>query len=312
MGTRSIGSVLLLFALLATSASPGDDDALYRIAYQGAGTLPEVEIRIGARPAASFRVDPGRWVSTVGREQAALFGISGTAASTSLDRVVLGELVISDTPFQIVDEPEGSRSDVLGMSFFNGLLVRFDFEERSFSVHGGALPATDNESILDWTEGDDRTPRIPVLLNGRRFDCRLDLVAFGAVSFPASSRSDLELHEEPATVGFIKESDGSTLELKAARLKGLAALGSFELESPGIQFTSYLQEGTVDPAAFHLGGLTLDIANHRLRLEPRGQTGPLPHGAGEILTFAEPITDLETIFNADQDKVKLLMLLSPT
>lgn len=192
-----------------------------------------------------------------------------TGYFTTLGRVELGGLAVDSLraaafdglPFRGDDRPRG----VLGPYGFSGLLVTLDYPHSRLVFTRGALPEPDGRDVFGW-DAAQPLPLIPIRIAGRTLDAHLDSGAKHGISLPPDFAKTLKFKGKPVAAGEAHMVDQHAPAMRA-QLDGEFALGRYSLHQPTIYYSEVHQEvANVGPPVLEQFALTLDPANHRLRL----------------------------------------------
>jgi Aspartyl protease len=156
----------------------------------------------------------------------------------------------------------GDTDGVIGLSLFQGLLVKFDYVNGRFGVRDGSLPA---EASLAYTS-EHGVPSIEIDVADVKTKVDIDSGSPADVSLPLSMAASLPLAMKPQVVGRGRTADGD-FDVYGATLKGQVRVGGIVLTNPRLDFISVFPNG-------HLGFqflknliITFDPTNRRVRFE---------------------------------------------
>jgi hypothetical protein len=156
----------------------------------------------------------------------------------------------------------GETDGVIGLSLFQGLLVKLDYVNGRFVVRDGSLPA---EASLAYTD-EHGVPCIEIDVDGVKTKVDIDSGSPTEVSLPLDIATSLPLATKPQVVGRGRTADGD-FDVYSATLKGQVRVGGIVLTNPRLDFISVFPNG-------HLGFqflknliLTFDPTNRRVRFE---------------------------------------------
>ena len=137
----------------------------------------------------------------------------------------------------------------------------------------GELPGPDGSEVFGYAS-QDGLPMIPLTVAGRAVDAHLDSGSPGGISLPKPMAADLPLDTPPVEKHRARTVDKEFVIL-GAPLKGEVKLGRYTIENPDLSFT--------DLPVAHVGfdllrrySVTLDVMNHRVRLEEGEVAAPSP------------------------------------
>lgn len=243
-------------------------------------------------------------------------------ATIQLKTITLGNLTLEGVPAVVVDlstifgesdTPDG----LLGFPVFADYLLSLDLPGERLHVLGGSLPPADGKTVLEYTleevEGvPGKFPAIRILLDGRMLRARLDVTGSGEIMLPIGFKGELSLANEPGRMAMARTPDGD-FDIFGATLDGKAMVGSHGLERPKVRFSELYKDASLGTDILNRFALTFDQVNRRVLLEqPADYRDPLHEKAAHIKPVSGKGDDLRTAFNKNNEKVQLLMILSPT
>jgi hypothetical protein len=317
--------------LLAGSTAAGEA-RLASIPLAWMGRAPTVEVRIGADGPFTFLVDTCVAGSALSRSVAERLGLPVTGPgrlgdpddpagiggeTVRVGSLGLGDLVLHDVDLVRIDVAtyageEPPPDGVLGFGLLDRYVWTLDFAESRLEVARGSLPPADGGRILEYSL-DRGAPSVVVHLAGREMRARVDSRQFGGVALPVRLRADLPLASEAGTIGRMGTARGETFDLIGARLAGGLRIGDQTVDRPRLLFSDAYDAAALGPGALEEFAVTFDPANRRARFERKES---LRHRAlnreAAAVTALEGGGDLRTAFNRDRDKVRMLLILSPT
>lgn len=182
---------------------------------------------------------------------------------------------VSTTPLPDLG-PRGPQIDgIIGVGFFEHLLLTLDYGGRRFSAGPGALPPADGHDVLEVTF--DRTlPSIPVRVGDREFRLHLDTGnSVRPLSMPADVVATLPTRGEPQSAGRAR-TVSQEIELKTIELAVPVSVGATRLPVTSVGYPSPAPPGNLGSPALQTMAVTLDYANARVRIvpSPAPRTGP--------------------------------------
>lgn len=305
-----------LVGLAVTTASPARE--LANVPLPTTGRNPMVEVTIDGHGPLRLMVDPGN-ESLVPEDFATKLGlVKGDDGTVLLTDVVIGGVNLGDvsamtwTPERI--SPGGRTPDgYLAVSAFSDYLLTLDYSTERLVIETGELPEADGRTTLDYHLTEDGALAVPVEIAGLSVDARLDAGAIGDFTLPVEYVDKLPLFRKPDRIGRTETTDGRKVDILGARLDGAAHLGSHEYRKPGIDFSEAFPEPMIGFGGLAHFAITFDQANQRIRFRANADHAAFQEEkAGRILALEPEDPSLKTFFNANSEKVHLMVLLSPT
>jgi CubicO group peptidase (beta-lactamase class C family) len=152
---------------------------------------------------------------------------------------------------------------VIGLQLFNGLIVTFDYPNKSFNVDGGGLPAADGAKILTYRV-EHGVPNIDIDVAGQKVKTDIDSGSPALLSMPLSLAKSLPLASEPQVVGHGR-TVGNEFDIYSAPMKGEAHVGAITLTDPRVDFVDLFPNANLGFRFLKDYVVTFDPANHRVR-----------------------------------------------
>jgi hypothetical protein len=174
---------------------------------------------------------------------------------------------ISTTPLPDLGPRAPQLDGIIGIGFFERLLLTLDYGARRFSAGPGALPAADGRNVLELTF-DRSLPSLPVRIGEAEFRLHLDTgnTAY-ALFLPAETVAALPTRGEPRTVGRAR-TVSNDIEIRAIDLAASVSVGATQLPVTSIGYPSVAPPGNLGSLALQTMAVTLDYANARIRIVP--------------------------------------------
>jgi hypothetical protein len=120
------------------------------------------------------------------------------------------------------------------------------------------------------------------------------------------------LASEAGVIGQTKNEDG-VFPILGASLEGTLAVGSHRFDNPSVFFSESFEHPSLGSGILEPFVLTLDLGNHRVRIErPTDRINPLLAKAAHLAPQTGEGDDIRSTFNKNVDRVRLMVLLSPT
>jgi predicted aspartyl protease len=250
------------------------------------GGRPVVSVRINGKGPFPFILDTGAGGTVVNLQLARELGLPDKgqtlagrpgaatpvpASVTQVDQLELGEAEVSglfavSLDLSTVLTGDQAPRGVLSAASFPGLLITFDYPEKSVELQRGDLPPADGQTIFSWEAG-DRVPAIPIALNDLRLKVDLDSGSASGISLPQQYADVLHLASKPLAAPVEKTVDGQR-KVIVATLDGVAKIGQFTIRNPQIRFVEDIPSGNIGSEILRQFAVTLDTKNRRIRLEP--------------------------------------------
>ncbi len=345
---RSLGFVFILIAVLGSvpaQTEPRDDPSrflanpevlqaiedqtpLISVPLQPYGPLYLVDVKINDRGPFKFVVDSGTTSTIVDVAVVRELGLTeeqqeGSGPLVEIDALTLGSTRFAAVEAQVRDLDEiwgeGSPSGVLGFDLFGDRLVTLDLPLQKLVVHEGALPAPDGREILPYTLqsrddglGPRRVPTIEIRVAGRVMDVELSPLGFGTLALPKDQMEQFPLASRAGVIGQNKNQDG-LFPVLGASLDGSMVVGRHRFDNPSVVFGESFDHPSLGSGTLEAFVLTLDLVHHRVRIaRPTGRANPLVTRAAALVPQSAEGADIRSTFNENVDRVRLMVLLSPT
>ncbi len=235
-----------------------------------------------------------------------------------IEKVRVGELELRDVQAVSLDLSElmgddDTRDGSLGYPFFSGYLWTLDYADQRLVVETGELPPADGGRILSYTLDDGKSPTISIEVADRKMTAHLDSARFGGVALHSDLMETLPLTSRPGMIGMIRNVEGEFV-LYGGTLDGGVRFGDQVLERPRLLFTDAQDHANLGASALDRFALTFDPANQRVRFQGKeSRAGRRLHEkAAAVGTVSGEGADLKTAFNRELDKVRMVLILSPT
>jgi len=286
------------------------------VAVEGHGTLPfvlDTEIA-GARLHTPLAEEWGLETREVesNKEQ----GSGEVERRVSLDGLSVAGHALAGTSAQLDDLSRyrfngRTPAGVLGLGVFGNLLVTLNYPGERFELSEGALPEADGEEVLDYFVCKGESPAISVQVGGYVFDLHVASAAWGAFRFPDRDLEFLETVAEPSVIGAVVRPDGR-FQIRGAVVAGEARIGSHRITGPKAHFSEAFEHAGMGHGVLGRFAVTFDQVHRRIRF----RAGPTDHaGLYQRARTVARLGDgpgLTATFDEDRDKVRLIVLVSPT
>jgi hypothetical protein len=238
-------------------------------------------------------------------------------ATVEVRSVHLGSLVFEDFPAAVMDSSGfGNGKDapqgLLGLSLFVDHLTTIDYANGALLLEKGSLPAADGKRILEYEHGAKDGLTVPLQVGDLTVNAVLDATIPGSVALHTRYIDKLSLDSEPRVIGRSINEDGE-FPLLSARYDGPIRLGDLDIERNSLRFFDVVPEGGVGNEVLQELSLTIDQATQRIRVRRNDAVARrMQEEAAAVGSLSENGDDLRTAFNRDVDKVRMLLILSPT
>jgi hypothetical protein len=286
------------------------------VAVEGHGTLPfvlDTEIA-GARLHAPLAEEWGLEIREVESDGGQEGG--GVERSVALDGLSVAGHALVETNASLEDLSEyrfdgRTPAGVLGLAAFGNSLVTLDYPGQRFELSAGALPEADGERVLDYFVCKGQSPAISVEIGGYLIDVHVASAAWGAFRFPDGDLELLETVAEPSVIGSVVRPDGR-FQIRGAVIAGEGRIGSHRITRPRAHFSDGFGHAGIGHGVLNRFAVTFDPVHQRVRF----REGPSDHaGLYERARTVARLGDgpgLTATFDEDRDKVRLIVLVSPT
>ncbi len=240
----------------------------------GGRVIPVVEAYVNGKGPFRFGVETGAGFSALspgfaeaqglerigGPDDAPLFGLD----SVSLPGATFFQLGATELP----RGPSGVDG-ILGLPFFETLLLTLDYPRRQMRLETGSLDAANGMDILALTRAGPFWA-LPIDVAGVTSRAVLDTRSMGGLGIAPAMADSLSFVSPPLVVGMARGAGFADTEVKAATLNGDLRIGQYRIERPTLrirQLPSYFpQEATLGAEILGQFVMTLDQRNARLRL----------------------------------------------
>lgn len=337
----ALAAILLVSLALATPAQGAPESAIrsgeVSVPMDTGGHIPAVEVRINGTGPWRLLVDAREGDHLIDDDIARRLSLRAVEGSTGgeegpasarehvrLGDLELGELRLGDLDARIADlseifGDEDAPDGVLSLQAFGDHLITLDFTGDRLVVSDGHLPASGDPHTIPYTLGpaDDglgegKVPVFPVRVADRRFDARLAFGLGGRLLFPLDDLEKVPVKTAPSVIGVARTGEGH-FTIQGATVDGSVTLGGHAIEDCGVRFSEVFSSVQIGSHLLKDFAVTFDPSRRLVRFR-RGASdrltgiGPLP----EIASLDPGGKPLREAFNDDRDKVRLVLILSPT
>lgn len=188
----------------------------------------------------------------------------------SVESLTFGGLTfagVSTTPMPDLGPRAPQVDGIIGVGFFERLLLTLDYGAGRFSAGPGALPVADARTVLQVTF-DRGLPSLPVRIGEAEFRLHLDTGNTAQPLFlPAETIATLPTSGAPRSVGRAR-TVSQTVEIQAIDLAVPVRVGATQLPVTSVGYPSVAPPGNLGSLALQTMVVTLDYANARVRIVP--------------------------------------------
>lgn len=167
-------------------------------------------------------------------------------------------VIVSENSWHLTGDTDG----VIGMSLFQGLLVRFDYSNGRFVIRSGSLPPEASVAYCN----DRGVPNIEIDVNGVKARVDINSGSPAEVMLPLSMAKSLPLDAKPQVVGRGRTVDGD-FDVYSATLNGELRVGGIVLTNPRLDFVSVFPNGNLGYGFLKNLTVTFDFTNRRVQFE---------------------------------------------
>lgn len=191
----------------------------------------------------------------------------------SADTFTLGGLTFSGvmtTPLTLPNPRLQSLDGIIGIRFFQDLLLTIDYAALRLTAAPGSLPAADGKRIVDITLDRGVLITLPLRVGDAVYPVHLDT---GNVRYPyfmpSAAIASMPTKGVPRDIG-VARTVSQEIELKAIDLAAPVSVGTTRLPVSGVAYPSIAEVGNIGSKALPGMVVTIDVANKRLRIVPAG------------------------------------------
>lgn len=248
------------------------------------GTRPAVDTLVNGQGPFLFLIDTGA-ASPPARADAALVQKLGLrpygraessdagGAVVGIDRVRLDRIEVGTlrpTEVDALSRDYGGATylpridGILGLEFFKDVLLVLDYPHGRVAFGGGALPAADGRTVLDY-ELIEGNPAIRITIGGIERNAILDTGNVRALDVPSSWVKAMRLASAPRAAGSSVSVSGQT-PLREVALHAPLIVGMHRIERPVVTFSDDFAEANLGSSFLQDFVVTIDQRNRRVRL----------------------------------------------
>ena len=201
---------------------------------------------------------------------------------------------------------------MLGLALFADYLTTIDYSNEALVLEKGKLPAADGKRVLNYKLGAKESLTIPLQIGDLTVDAVLDPSFPGSIALHSRYIEKLTLDSEPRMIGRSINEDGE-FPILSARFGGAIRLGTHEIERNSLRFFDVVDGGGIGHDVLKELSFTFDQTTQRVRIRrDDGFARRMQIKAATVGSLSKDGDDLRTAFNRDVEKVRLLLILSPT
>jgi hypothetical protein len=238
---------------------------------------PQVQAMIDGKGPYRFYVETGAREIDVSHALAQILGLQRTAGTESdpeyhVDRITVGSATFDD--MTVAELPPGVQGidGVLGLPFFQSVLLTIDYPAGRLDLSRGSLDAAKAPDVLHLVRIDDFWG-VPIDLAGQHFDAVLDTQNSGQLALPPVIAAQLPFDGGLQVIGHARGVFG-VVDVQGGTLAGNLTIGPYRFPTP---FIDVIQLPPDFPRQPNIGSgllshfvVTLDQRHGLLRLEHAG------------------------------------------
>jgi Aspartyl protease len=189
------------------------------------------------------------------------------------DRLTLGSMSFEQVPTATFTLTRSGVDGIIGASFFRDLLLTLDYGRLSFSAAKGSLPPADGKNIVDVDLDVGAIPTLPLTIGGWSTRAHLDSgnTRF-ALFVPADQLSSMPTKGQAHAIG-TGHTVTQTIDLQAVDLAAPVLVGQTRLPVASVGFPAAGPIANLGSLALTGMQVTVDEANHRVRIVPSAPAG---------------------------------------
>ncbi|HEY4321963.1 MAG TPA: retropepsin-like aspartic protease [Gemmatimonadales bacterium] len=256
----------------------------------GRNATAMVDVMVNGHGPYHFLVETGaRVIGIAGRLADSLrlprIGGPDTDREFHIDSITLGGGAFHDMPAEALPFDFPGIDGVLGLPFYQGLLLTVDYPGHKVRLERDTLPAANGRDILALSRVADFWG-IPINIGGKAFVGVLDTQNSGSIGIPVSVAGQLTFDGGLRAVGKARGAFG-TIDVQGGQLSGNVVIGKYTIPTPFLTVTplppDYPNQPNIGTQVLDNFVVSLDQAHGRLRLLRSGPdtvTLPSPRRAG--------------------------------
>ena len=188
-----------------------------------------------------------------------------------VDSLAFGGLTysgISTTALTLPNPRLANLDGIIGIGFFEQLLLTIDYGRLRFSAAPGALPAADGREVVDATLDRGVLISVPLSIGGTVHQVHLDTGNTRHPFFmPAESIAGLPTRGAARSIG-VAHTVSQDVQLQAIDLAAPVSVGATRLPIADVGFPAVASVGNIGSRALAGMAVTVDYANRRVRIVP--------------------------------------------
>lgn len=322
-------AVLCLVAGLGLAVVPAihateDSLPLASIPLTNAGQFFFVEVTVNGAGPFQFVLDDGMTTTVIDRRVAEKLKLEAEGEVLIVSLGFAG-FEIEDVQAKLVDLTkiwgDGAKDGVIALDLFSDYLTTLDLPGQRLILRRGELPPADGDEILDYALvsrsnseafAGRQVATIEVAVGDDNLTVDLNPTSWGTLTLHRDYADKLPLTSEPGMIGNTVNDKG-TFPILGASLKGTLAIAGHKLKNPGVYFSDTFDHPSVGSGLLDSFEITYDQAQRRIRIhKPNPANHPMLVKAAGLPRQSGHGADLRTTFNQNLDKVRVMVLLSPT
>jgi hypothetical protein len=240
--------------------------------------LPVIEVTINGKGPFRFGIETGARFVGVSRGFADSLGLRRVGGPDQLPQFVADSIDVGAASFRgvpVATLPAAARGvdGILGLPFYQGLLLTIDYPARIARLERGSLPKPNGHDVLRLQRAGDFWS-LPVSIGSRALDAVLDTRSTGTFSITPAVASTLKFDGGLEVIGRAGGAAIPVTEVRGGRLAGDVTIGQYTFPHPLITVRE-LPPGfpagpLVGSSILQYFAVTLDQRNGRLRLARAG------------------------------------------
>jgi hypothetical protein len=187
-----------------------------------------------------------------------------------VDSLAFGGLVFTGVSTSARTLSRPGVDGIIGVGFFDNLLLTIDYGRGRVVAEKGALSAVDGRDIVDLSLDHGVLPTVPLKIGETVHQVHLDT---GNTRYPLFMPSDtvasLPTTGQPHDIG-TAHTVSQEIKLQALDLAAPVSVGATRLPVAAVGFPAPTPSGNIGSLALKTMMVTLDVANRRVRIVPSG------------------------------------------
>jgi predicted aspartyl protease len=184
------------------------------------------------------------------------------------ERLQLGGLTFTGVSASALSVSRPRIDGIIGISFFEPLLLTIDFGALRLTAEKGALPPANGKDVVELTLDRGVLPTVPLTVGTSVQRVHLDTGNTRYPFFmPADAIASLPTTGTPRDIG-VAHTVSQEIQLKAVGLAAPVSIGATRLPVTDVGFPSAGPTGNIGSLALRTMAVTIDTANRRVRVVP--------------------------------------------